>query len=217
MQKNQHWLVTLDGSDTSLFGKQFSVQPKKNTCMIVHWISDCLSSPSDVICLCPCLGCETHIPFPSANKYTTTTTEVISPYSWADLSITMIPYYRRLDILPDFSSSSSVVECDLTVASPLDDLSTLPSPLIPDAGYLNSVATYAHGTIQNWPSSTRAEAAAIYATLSVSPDDSTITIYTDSQAAIDGLNLCSSSSYTNSRLYYKTTIFELWASIESSI
>ncbi|GBB99316.1 hypothetical protein RclHR1_34870001, partial [Rhizophagus clarus] len=179
-----------------------------------------------------------------------TTTEVISPYSWADLSITLIPYYQCLDILPDFSFSSSVVECDSTEASPLDALSTLPSSvplpsgshyryytdgslvnlrtpevslvwswvqLIPDAGYLNSVATFAHGTIQNWPSSTRAEAAAIYAALSVSLDDSTITIYTDSQAAIDGLNLCASSSYTNSRLYYKTTNFELWASIESSI
>ncbi|GBB93694.1 hypothetical protein RclHR1_22140002 [Rhizophagus clarus] len=89
--------------------------------------------------------------------------------------------------------------------------------LIPDAGYLNSVASYVHGTIQNWPSSTRAEAAAIYAALSVFPDDSTISIYTDFQAAIDGLNLCASSSYTNSRLYYKSTNFELWASIESSI
>ncbi|GBC01944.1 hypothetical protein RclHR1_00440010 [Rhizophagus clarus] len=250
IQKNRHWLVTLDGNDTPLFGKQLSVQPKKDTCMIVHWISDCLSSPGDMICLCPCLGCDAHIPFPSANKYTATTTEVISPYSWADLSITLFPYYRRLNILPDFSSSSSVVECDSTVASLLNALSTLPSSvplpsgshyryytdgslvnlgtpevsmgwswvqLIPDARYLNSVAAYAHGTIQNWPSSTRAEAAAIYATLSVSPDDSTITIYMDSQAAIDGLNLCASSSYTNSRLYYKTTNFELWASIESSI
>ncbi|GBB86342.1 hypothetical protein RclHR1_12760010 [Rhizophagus clarus] len=253
-----------------------NVQPKKDTCMIVHWISDCLSSSGDVICLRLCSGCEAHIPFPSANKYIAvpprctfkvpllkflilptdcerirqTTTEVISPYSWADLSITVIPYYSRLDILPDFSSSSSVVECDSTEASPLDDLSTLSLPvllpsgshyryytdgslislgtpevsmgwswvqLIPDAGYLNSIATYVHGTIHNWPSSTRAEAAAIYAALSVSLDDSTITIYTDSQAAIDGLNLCASSSYTNSRLYYKTPNFELWASIECSI
>ncbi|GBC05515.1 hypothetical protein RclHR1_06260021 [Rhizophagus clarus] len=89
--------------------------------------------------------------------------------------------------------------------------------LIHDAGYLNSVATFAHGTIRNWPSSTRVEAATIYAALSVSPDDSTITIYTDSQAAIDGLSLCASFSYSNSRLYYKTTNFELWASIERSI
>ncbi|GBB94891.1 hypothetical protein RclHR1_24340003 [Rhizophagus clarus] len=71
--------------------------------------------------------------------------------------------------------------------------------LIPDVGYLNSVASYTHGTIQNWPSFTRAEAAVIYAALSVSSDNSTISIYTDSQAAIDGLNLCASSSYTNSR------------------
>ncbi|GBB87079.1 hypothetical protein RclHR1_13540006 [Rhizophagus clarus] len=275
-QKNWHWLITLDGCDAPLFGKQLTVQPKKDTCMIVHWISDCLSSPGDVIRLRPCLGCEAHIPFPSANKYTAvpprctfkisllkslilptdcerirlTTMEVTSPYSWADLSITVIPYYRRLDTLPDFSFSFSVDGCDSTVAPPSLDLSTLPSPvpfpsgshyryytdgslvhlgipevsmgwswvqLIPDAGYLNSVATYAHGTIQNWSSSTRAEAAAIYAALRVSPDDSTITIYTDSQAAIDGLNLCASSTYTNSRLYYKTTNFELWAAIESSL
>ncbi|GBB87298.1 hypothetical protein RclHR1_13730008 [Rhizophagus clarus] len=63
----------------------------------------------------------------------------------------------------------------------------------------------------------RAEVAAIFAALSVSPDDSTISIYTDSQAAIDGLRLCASSSYTNSRSYYKTTNFELWASIKCSI
>ncbi|GBB93749.1 hypothetical protein RclHR1_22240004 [Rhizophagus clarus] len=267
------YLVTLDGSDSLLFGKQLSVQPKKDTCMIVHWISDCLSSPGDVIRLRPCPDCDAHVPFPSANKYITvpprctfkvsllkslilptdceriqqTTTEVISPYSWADLSITVIPYYKHLEVLPDFSSTSSVVEYDSTGDSPLGVLSTLPSlvplpsgshyryytdgslvnlrtpevsmgwswvQLIPDAEYLNSVATYAHGTIQNWPSSTRAEVAAIYAALSVSLDDSTITIYTDSQAAIDGLNLCASSTYTNNR---KTTNFKLWASIESSI
>ncbi|GBB85652.1 hypothetical protein RclHR1_12140001 [Rhizophagus clarus] len=263
-------------SDFPLFGKQLSVQPKKDTCMITHWISDCLSSPGDVIRLRPCPGCDAHVPFPSANKYTAvpprctlrisllkslilptdcecicqSTTAVVSPYSWADLSITVIPYYKRLEVLPNFSSTASVVAYDLPGDSPLGVSSTFPSPvllpsgshyryytdgslinlgtpdvsmgwswvqLIPDAGYLNSVATYAHGTIQNWPSSTRAEAAVIYAALSVSSDDSTITIYTDSQAAIDGLSLCASSSYSNSRLYYKTTNFELWASIESSI
>ncbi|GBC02428.1 hypothetical protein RclHR1_04610014 [Rhizophagus clarus] len=218
--------------------------------MIIHWTSDCLSSPGDVIRLRPCPGCDAHVPFPLANKYTAVPPRFVSPYSWADLSITVVPYYRCLDILPDLSSFSPVVECNLTVAFPLDDLPILPSPvflpsgshyryytdgslvnlgtpkvsmgwswvqLIHDAGYLNSVATYVHGTIRNWPSSTRAEAAAIYAALSVSPDDSTITIYTDSQAAIDGLSLCASSSYSNSRLYYKTTNFELWASIEHSI
>ncbi|GET00060.1 ribonuclease H-like domain-containing protein [Rhizophagus clarus] len=119
---------------------------------------------------------------------------------------TLIPvsYSRRLNISPDFSSSSLVADDDLV-------------QLVPDAGYLNSVATYAHGTIRHWPFFTRAEVAVIFAALSVSPDDSTISIYTDSQAAIDGLRLCASSSYTNSCSYYMTTNFELWASIECSI
>ncbi|GBB91033.1 hypothetical protein RclHR1_18120004 [Rhizophagus clarus] len=271
-QKNRHWLVTLDGNGAPLFGKQLSVQSKKDTCVIVHWISDYLSSPGDVIRLRPCPGCDAHVPFPSANKYSAvhprctftisllrsmilptncdrirqSTSEVLSPYTWADLGITIIPYYRRLDLLPDFSSS--LVVADASVVAPfVDDQNLLSSPaplpsgshyryytdgslinlgtpevsmgwswvqLIPDAGYLNSVAAYAHSTIQNWPSSTRAEAAAIYAALCITPADSTVTIYTDSQAAIDGLRLCASSSYTNSRLFYKTTNFELWASIE---
>ncbi|GES74212.1 hypothetical protein GLOIN_2v1783661 [Rhizophagus clarus] len=120
--------------------------------------------------------------------------EVTSPYSWADLSITVILYYRRLDTLPDFSLSSPVVGCESTVAPPSLDLSTLPSP-VPHP----------------------AEAAAIYAALRVYSDDSTVTIYTDSQAAIDGLNSYATSTYTNSRLYYKTTNFKLWAAIESSL
>ncbi|GBB99654.1 hypothetical protein RclHR1_00360003 [Rhizophagus clarus] len=96
-----------------------------------------------------------------------------------------------------------------------NEVPSLLAALLPrNPRYLNSVATYAHGTIRNWPSSTRAEAAAIYAALSVTPANSTVTIYTDSQAAIDGLNSCASSTYTNSRLFYKTTNFELWASIE---
>ncbi|GBB96140.1 hypothetical protein RclHR1_26930001 [Rhizophagus clarus] len=253
-----------------------TIQPKKDTCVIVHWISDCLSSSGDVIRLHPCPGCDAHIPFPAANKYSAVTssctftisllkslilltncecirqltTEVVSSYSWADLCDIVISYYRRLNISPDFSSPSSIVNGNSIGTSPLCDLFCLPSPVIllpgshyhyytdgflinlgspevlmgwswvqivHDAGYLNSVATYALDTIRNWPSSTKAEAAAIYATLCVSSDDSTISIYTDSQAAIDGLHLCVSSTYTNSHLYYKTTNFELWASIERSI
>ncbi|GBB85658.1 hypothetical protein RclHR1_12140007 [Rhizophagus clarus] len=275
-QKNRHWLVSLDGNGAPLFGKQLSVQPKKDTCVIVHWISDCFSSPGDVIHLRPCPSCDAHVLFPSANKYTAvqprytfkisllrsmvlptncerirqSTTEILSPYTWADLSIMVIPYYQRLNLLPDFSSSSFVVEDDLIVAPLVDDQSLLSPPvllpseshycyytdgslinlgtpevsmgwswvqLISDAGYLNSVVAYTHGTIRNWPSSSRAEAAAIYAALSVTPADSTVTIYTDFQAAIDGLSLCASSSYSNSRLFYKTTNFELWASIERLI
>ncbi|GES94346.1 hypothetical protein GLOIN_2v1783661 [Rhizophagus clarus] len=43
-QKNRHWLISLDDNAAPLFGKQLSVQPKKDTCIIAHWISDCLSS-----------------------------------------------------------------------------------------------------------------------------------------------------------------------------
>ncbi|GBB92968.1 hypothetical protein RclHR1_20930001 [Rhizophagus clarus] len=216
-QKNQHWLVTLDENDATLFGKQLNVQPKKDTCVIVHWTFDCLSSPGDVIRLRPCPGCAAYVLFSSANKYTAvspcctfktsllkslilptdcmrirqSTMKVISPYSWVDLSNTVVPYYRHLNILPDFSSSFLVVECDSTVASPLDNLSIFPSPVLLLSG--SHYRYYTDGSLINlgtpevlmgW-SWVQAEAAAIYAALSVSPDDSTITIYTDSQAAID--------------------------------
>ncbi|PKC11135.1 ribonuclease H-like protein [Rhizophagus irregularis] len=85
------------------------------------------------------------------------------------------------------------------------------------AGFFQSIAAYAHGTIHNWPFSTRAKIAAIHAALMVAPPSSSVTIYTDSQSAIDGLRLCATLSYSNSRLYYKTTNFELWAIIEHLI
>ncbi|GBC10798.1 hypothetical protein RclHR1_09910007 [Rhizophagus clarus] len=222
---------------------------------ILVWTSNCLSSPGDVIRLHPCPGCEAYVPFPAANKYTSveprctftvsllrslilpthserirpTTTEVVSPYSWADICTMVVSYYICLSISPDFSFSLPAVNNDSTSSPALSDLSGLPSPIvllpgshyryytdgslinlgtpavsmgwswvqiISDAGFLNSVATYVHGTIRNWPSSTRAETAAIYAALSVTPDDSVVSIYTDSQAAIDGLRLCASSTYT---------------------
>ncbi|CAB4436125.1 unnamed protein product [Rhizophagus irregularis] len=89
--------------------------------------------------------------------------------------------------------------------------------IVHDAGFYGSIASHAYGTIKDWPSSSRAEAAAIYAALTVTPPDSTVKIYTDSQTAMDGLRLCASSSYMNSRIYYKTTNFELWAIIENLI
>ncbi|PKC07879.1 hypothetical protein RhiirA5_417648 [Rhizophagus irregularis] len=89
--------------------------------------------------------------------------------------------------------------------------------IVPDAGFPNSIATYAHGLIRDNPSSSRAEAAALYAVITISPRDSEVTIYTDSQTVIDGLRNCSSSVYSNSRLYYKTANFELWAIIERTI
>ncbi|GES94401.1 hypothetical protein GLOIN_2v1783661 [Rhizophagus clarus] len=159
-QKNRHWFVTLNDRNAPLFGKQFSVQPKKDTCVIVHWISDCLSSPGDVICLHPCLGCEAHVPFPSANKYTAVmptctfkisllkslilhtnserirqnTTEIVSPYSWAALSTTVVPYFQRLNVSPDFSPFLSTDDGALLQPSPLHDLPSLFSPVLLPSG-----------------------------------------------------------------------------------
>lgn len=42
--------------------------------------------------------------------------------------------------------------------------------------------------IQNWPSSTRAELMGIFLALLVSPPNSTVHIYTDSQSAIHSIN-----------------------------
>ncbi|GBC10533.1 hypothetical protein RclHR1_00970034 [Rhizophagus clarus] len=201
-QKNQRWLITLDGHDAPLFGKQLSVQPKKDTCVIVHWTSDCLSSPGDVISFRPCPGCDAHVPFPSANKYTT-----VPPRCTFKISL------LKSMILP----TNCELEDNLPVASSLDDLSIFPSPVPLPSG--SHYRYYTDGSLVNLgtPEVSMAEAATIYTALRVSPDNSTITIYTDSQAAIDGLSLYASSSYTNSRLFYKTTNFELWASIELSI
>ncbi|EXX65814.1 hypothetical protein RirG_011250 [Rhizophagus irregularis DAOM 197198w] len=85
--------------------------------------------------------------------------------------------------------------------------------IVKDSGFLNSIATYKWGIIHDWPSSSRAEAAAIYAALSAFPANSVIHIYTDLQTSIEALKHCSSFDYSNSRLYYKTTNFELWAII----
>ncbi|GES89776.1 hypothetical protein GLOIN_2v1783661 [Rhizophagus clarus] len=101
-QKNRRWLVTFDGQAAPLFGKQLTIQPKKNTCIIVHWTSDCLSSPSDVICLRPC----------------------------PDLCDLVVSYYNRLSILPDFSSSPPVADGDSTASSFLRDSPGLPFPVI---------------------------------------------------------------------------------------
>ncbi|PKK58912.1 hypothetical protein RhiirC2_795586 [Rhizophagus irregularis] len=100
------------------------------------------------------------------------------------------------------------------------------SPIVttPDSSYI----FYTDGSLINlgahdvsmgwsWPSSSRTEAAAIYAALTVSPSNSVVSIYTDSQTFIHGLKQCSLSTYSNSRLYYKTNNFELWAIIQQLI
>ncbi|EXX79017.1 hypothetical protein RirG_009660 [Rhizophagus irregularis DAOM 197198w] len=89
--------------------------------------------------------------------------------------------------------------------------------IVKDSGFLNSIATYKCGIIHDWPSSLRAEVAAIYAALSASPANSVVYIYTDSQSSIESLKHCFLFDYSDSRLYYKTTNFELWAIIQKLI
>ncbi|GBC17050.2 ribonuclease H-like domain-containing protein [Rhizophagus irregularis DAOM 181602=DAOM 197198] len=274
----KNWIVTLDDYGSPIFGKQLLVQASRGTCSIVHWISpDCESSPGDLIRLSPCPGCAAHTPLPPSKKRNAdltlctptvslqhslilpttnerirrTTSEVTSPFTWADIEDGVRLYYSRLDLDSDSSSADTAIAPDTPVTiessaaavfanSPLvvssdsryifftdGSLINLGTPdvsmgwswmqIVPDAGFPNSIATYAHGLIRDNPSSSRAEAAAIYAVLTISPRDSEVTIYTDSQTAIDGLQSCFSSVYSNSRLYYKTTNFELWAIIERTI
>ncbi|GES77677.1 ribonuclease H-like domain-containing protein [Rhizophagus clarus] len=112
----------------------------------------------------------------------------------------VVSYYNRLSIPPDLSSSPFAVD-DASPDSPLSrDSPGLPLPVLLPPG-----------------SHYRAEAATLYAALCVTPEDSVVSIYTDSQAAIDGLRSCASSTFTNSRFYYKITNFELWAAIECCI
>ncbi|GET56226.1 RNA-directed DNA polymerase from mobile element jockey-like [Rhizophagus irregularis DAOM 181602=DAOM 197198] len=278
-RKSMKWIVTLDEDGSPLFGKQLSKQ--QYSCKIVHWTSDCVTRPNDVITLTPCPGCSKHVPvthikrnptdvtplciipklYPLRSLILPTTQErirhdttiITSPFTWADLDETVRSYYGRLDIHPNFSQVDVAILPSPTLplsagsatplafaASPLATppgnhycfytdgfLINLGTPdvsmgwswvqVLDGAGFFQSIAAYAHGIIHNWPSSTRAETAAIHAALIVTPPSSTVTIYTDSQSAIDGLRLCASSSYSNSRLYYKTTNFELWAIIEHLI
>ncbi|GET54163.1 ribonuclease H-like domain-containing protein [Rhizophagus irregularis DAOM 181602=DAOM 197198] len=278
-RKSMKWIVTLDDDGSPLFGKQLSKQ--QYSCKIVHWTSDCVTRPNDVITLTPCPGCSKHVPVTHTKSNPTDvtplciipklsplrslilpttqerirhdTTAITSPFTWADLDESVRSYYGRLDIHPDFSqevvvtlpspspppslgSAAPLAFAASPLATPPDNhycfytdgsLINLGTPdvsmgwswiqVLDGAGFFQSIAAHAHGIIHNWPSSTRAEIATIHAALTVTPPSSTVTIHTDSQSAIDGLRLCATFSYSNSRIYYKTTNFELWAIIERLI
>ncbi|PKK56001.1 hypothetical protein RhiirC2_800968 [Rhizophagus irregularis] len=89
--------------------------------------------------------------------------------------------------------------------------------IVKDSDFLNSIASYKHSIIHDWPSFSCVESPAIYAALSASPANSVIHIYTDLQTSIDNLKHCFLSIYSDSHLYYKTTNFELWAIIQKLI
>ncbi|GET66232.1 general transcription factor II-I repeat domain-containing protein 2B-like [Rhizophagus irregularis DAOM 181602=DAOM 197198] len=138
-RKSMKWIVTLDDDGSPLFGKQLSKQ--QYSCKIVHWTSDCVTRPNDVITLTPCPGCSKHVPVTHTKSNPTDvtplciipklsplrslllpttqerirhdTTTIASPFTWADLDETVRSYYGRLDIQPNFSQ---------------EDVVTLPSP-----------------------------------------------------------------------------------------
>ncbi|GET63016.1 RNA-directed DNA polymerase from mobile element jockey-like [Rhizophagus irregularis DAOM 181602=DAOM 197198] len=214
----KNWIVTLDDYGSPIFGKQLLVQASRGTCSIVHWISpDCESSSGDLIRLSPCPGCAAHTPLPPSKKRNAdltlctptvslqhslilpttnerirrTTSEVTSPFTWADIEDGVRLYYSRLDFDSDSSSADTTIVPNTPVTIESSAAAVFAnSPLswmqiVPDAGFPNSIATYAHGLIRDNPSSSRTEAAAIYAVLTISPRNSEVTIYTDSQTAID--------------------------------
>ncbi|CAB4431131.1 unnamed protein product [Rhizophagus irregularis] len=138
---------------------------------------------------------------------------VPTPASSAELVFANSPIFPASDSCYKFYTDGSLIN----LGSPDVSMGWSWVQIVHDAGFYDSIASYAHGVIKDWPSSSRAEAAAIYAALTVTPPNSTVKIYTDFQTAMDGLRLCASSSYMNSRIYYKTTNFELWAIIERLI
>ncbi|CAB4423755.1 unnamed protein product [Rhizophagus irregularis] len=280
----KHWIVSIDGEGSPLFGKQLLFQPARSTCTIAHWISDCSSRPGDLIVLKPCPGCDLNMYKSSYAKkpvaigsvscscsvllpqslilttkktsITVNASQIVATVSWAEIVDFVTNFINQLhDHSPSTATPSPAPLMDDIVDSTTTSLRTAANiaasssvvlapdsqytfytdgslinlgtnevsmgwgwvQIVQDAGFLNSIATYKHGIIHDWPSSSRAEAAAVYAALSASPMSSNIKIYTDSQTAIDGLKQCSSTTYSNSRLYYKTTNFELWAIIKKLI
>ncbi|GBC53064.1 ribonuclease H-like domain-containing protein [Rhizophagus irregularis DAOM 181602=DAOM 197198] len=191
------------------------------------------SRPTDVtpLCIIPKLSPLRSLLLPTTQeRIRHDTTTITSPFTWADLDETVRTYYGRLDIQPNFaqvdvvalpsSSSPPSLGSATSLAFAASPLATPPNNhycFYTDGSLINLGTPDISMVIHNWPSSTRAEIAAIHAALTVTPPSSTVTIHTDSQSAIDGLRLCATFSYSNSRLYYKTTNFELWAIIEHLI
>ncbi|EXX66922.1 hypothetical protein RirG_119150 [Rhizophagus irregularis DAOM 197198w] len=253
----KNWIVMMNDDGLPIFGKQIQIQLKHSTCTIVHWISDCLSRPSDFITLQPCPGCILNINKSSYIKKSVTTSSVSCSssvslrWSWilpmkktsimnhtSSLTVTVL-WAEIMDFVTSIYNPSvrSVLAADIPNIF-LDTVNMIsPTPhllmagdvaasssvelvisLWDGAGFkLSKILAFKRGIIYDWPFSSQAEAAAIYAALSASPVNSVVHIYTDSQSSIDGLKHCFLSDYSDSRLYYKTTNFELWTIIQQLI
>ncbi|PKC00350.1 hypothetical protein RhiirA5_428319 [Rhizophagus irregularis] len=77
----KNWIVTLDDSSSPLFGKQLSARA---TCFFASLLCSLI--------------------LPMANEHIRyDTTEVVFPFTWADINEVVHSYYSHLDIIPDFS------------------------------------------------------------------------------------------------------------------
>ncbi|GBC38875.2 ribonuclease H-like domain-containing protein [Rhizophagus irregularis DAOM 181602=DAOM 197198] len=220
----KNWIVTMSDNGLPSFGKQIQIQPKRSTCTIVHWTSDCLSRPSEFITLRPCSGCDLNINKSSYSKKSVCywfcflllfgLSSTIMDLTYEEIihfeSHIQLDCYGAL-LTPHLLTAGDVAASSSVVLSP-DSQYTFYTD-----GSLINLVTSDRNIIYDWPSSSRAEAAAIYAALSASPVNSIVHIYTDSQSSIEGLKHCFLSDYSDSRLYYKTTNFELWAIIQQLI
>ncbi|PKK76180.1 hypothetical protein RhiirC2_772788 [Rhizophagus irregularis] len=229
----KHWIVTMNDDGLPIFGKQIQIQPKHSTCTIIHWTSDCLSHQSDLITLQPCSGCNLNINKSSYSKKSVATSSVSCSYSAEIMDfVTSICNPSVRTALTADISNISFDTVDMASSTPhlltADDVAASSSVVLsPDLHYtfytdgslinLGSSDVSMAGIIRDWPSSSRTEAAAIYAALSASPANSVVHLYTDSQSSIEGLKHCFLSDYSDSCLYYKTTNFELWAIIQKLI
>ncbi|PKK72901.1 hypothetical protein RhiirC2_362367 [Rhizophagus irregularis] len=74
-----------------------------------------------------------------------------------------------------------------------------------------------NGTGTLMPSATKAEILAIVTALIIAPSYSSITIFTDSQAAIDGFNKSSQLRYISPRRFNKINNTILWAALHHNI
>uniref|UniRef100_U9UGR4 Uncharacterized protein n=1 Tax=Rhizophagus irregularis (strain DAOM 181602 / DAOM 197198 / MUCL 43194) TaxID=747089 RepID=U9UGR4_RHIID len=131
-----NWIVTLDEFGSPIFGKQLLVQASRGTCSIVHWISpDCESSPgeqnTDLTLCTPKVSLSHLLILPTINEQIRCdTSEVTSPFTWADIEDGVRLYYSRLDIAPDFSP-----------------INTIEAPVIPITIESSAVAIFANSPL----------------------------------------------------------------------
>ncbi|PKY23945.1 hypothetical protein RhiirB3_438325, partial [Rhizophagus irregularis] len=171
----KNWIVTLDDLGSPIFGKQLLVQAGRDGIRLyyskLNFVSD--PSPTDA----------------TAASAIPTTVESSAAAVFVNSPLVVSAESRYI-----FYTNRSLIN----LGTPDVSMGWSWMQIVLDAGFPNSIATYAHSIIWDNPSFSRAEAAAIYAVLTISSHDSEVTIYTDSQTAIDGLRVkAHSGNYLN--------------------